>query len=153
MLISEVDLEELQLQLEKKLCEVSHNTLTKLAIFFKLDEGKYQAKSKLSIARLLRTHVEEGVSQFEDDNECRTFLDNIKEQLSEVTEKDSPKEQPSEVTEKDSPKEQPSEVIEKDSPKKQTVDTELEVLKAQLDNLGKDHQKQLEALQTKIKET
>ena len=45
-----------------------------------------------------------------------------------------------------------SEVAEKDSCEEQIVDTELEVLKVQLDNLGKDHQKQLEALQT-IKKT
>ena len=118
-----VDLEELQLRLEKELCEVSQDTLIKLAVFFKFEQGKYQAKSKLSLARLLRRHIEEEVAQYEDENECRSFLGKIREQLTEVTEKDSPEEQ--------------------------TMNKELEVLKIQLDNLEKDHQKQVEALQTK----
>ena len=122
-----VDLEELQLRLEKELCEVSQDTLIKLAVFFKFEQGKYQAKSKLSLARSLRRHIEEEVAQYEDENECRSFLRKIREQLTEVTEKDSPEEQ--------------------------TMNKELEVLKIQLDNLEKDHQKQVEALQTKMEET
>jgi hypothetical protein len=35
-----MDLEELQLQLEKVLCEVSEDILIKLAVFLKLDEVK-----------------------------------------------------------------------------------------------------------------
>ena len=45
------------------------------------------------------------------------------------------------------------EVTEKDSLDEQILKKELEVLKIQLDNLEKDHQKQLEALQTKMEET
>ncbi len=41
----------------------------------------------------------------------------------------------------------------KETPEKQTVNTELQVLKQQLDNLEKDHQKQVKALQTKMEET
>ena len=122
-----VDLEELQLQVDKELCEVSQDTLIKLAIFFKWEQEKYQAKSKLSLTRLLRRHIEEVVSQFEDENECRAFLEGVKEQITEVAEKDSPE--------------------------KQMVNKELEVLKVQLDNLEKDHQKQVEALQAKMEET
>ena len=122
-----VDLEELQLRLEKELCEVSQDTLIKLAVFFKFEQGKYLAKSKLNLARLLRRHIEEEVAQYRDENECRSFLGKIREQLTEVTEKDSPEEQ--------------------------TTNKELEVLKIQLDNLEKDHQKQVEALQTKMEET
>ena len=122
-----VDLEELQLRLEKELCEVSQDTLIKLAVFFKFEQGKYQAKSKLNLARFLRRHIEEEVAQYGDENECRSFLGKIREQLTEVTEKDSPEEQ--------------------------TMNKELEVLKIQLDNLEKDHQKQVEALQTKMEET
>ena len=59
-------------------------------------------------------------------NECRSFLGKIREQLTEVTEEDSLEEQ--------------------------TMKKELEVLKIQLGNLEKDHQKQVEALQTKIEE-
>ena len=47
-----MDLEELQL--EKELCEVTQDVLVKLAVFFKWEEAKYQGKSRLSIARLLR---------------------------------------------------------------------------------------------------
>ena len=124
------DLEELQLQLEKDLCEVSKDTLVKLAVFFKWEEGKYQGKSKLSIARLLRREIEEQVAQFEDENECRSFLEKVRGQLQDVTE-----------------------LSVKETPEKQTVNTELEVLKQQLDNLEKDHQKQVKALQTKMEET
>ena len=53
-----VDVEELQFQLEKELCEVSPDTWIKLAVFFKLEQGTYQAKSKFSVARLLRRHIE-----------------------------------------------------------------------------------------------
>ena len=87
-----VDLEELQLRLEKELCKVSQDTLIKLAVFFKFEQGKYQAKSKLNLARLLQRHIEE-VAQYEDENECRSFLGKIREQLTEVTKKDSPEEQ------------------------------------------------------------
>jgi hypothetical protein len=52
-----MDLEELQLQLEKVLCEVSEDILIKLAVFLKLDEVKYQGKSKLS--SLLLDYFEE----------------------------------------------------------------------------------------------
>ena len=44
-----VDLtEELQLQLEKELCEVSPDTLIKLVVFFKLKQGKCRAKLTLA---------------------------------------------------------------------------------------------------------
>ena len=42
-----MDLEELQLQLEKVLCEVSEDILIKLAVFLKLDEVKYQGNQNL----------------------------------------------------------------------------------------------------------
>ena len=126
-----VDLEELQLRLEKELCEVSQDTLIKLAVLFKFEQGKYQAKSKLDLARLLRRHIEEEIAQFEDENECRSFLGKIRKHLTEVTEKDSPEEQ--------------------------TMNKEMEILKKitlkQLENLEEDHQRQVEALQTKIEET
>ncbi len=75
------DSEELQLQLEKDLCKVSKDTLVKRAVFFKWEEGKYQGKSKLSIARLLRREIEEQVAQFEDENKCRSFLEKVRGQL------------------------------------------------------------------------
>jgi hypothetical protein len=37
----------------KGICEVSEDILIKLAVFLKLDEVKYQGKSKLTITRLL----------------------------------------------------------------------------------------------------
>ena len=122
-----MDLEELQLQLEKVLCEVSEDILIKLAVFLKLDEVKYQGKSKLSITRLLRREIEEQVVQIEDENQCRVFLEEIRGQLIEITDKEAP---PKEIGNK-----------------------ELEVLKQQLDNLEKDHQKQVEALQSKMEES
>ena len=65
-----VDLEELQLRLEKELCDVSQDTLIKLAVFFKFEQEKNtQAKSKLSLARLLRRHIEEEITHCEDENE------------------------------------------------------------------------------------
>jgi hypothetical protein len=74
-----MDLEELQLQLEKVLmCELSEDILIKLAVFPKLDEVKYQGKSKLSITRLLRREIEEQVAQIEDENQCRVFLEKIR---------------------------------------------------------------------------
>lgn len=122
-----MDLEEFQLQLEKELCEVSEDILIKLAVFLKLEEGNYQGKSKLGITRLLRREIEEQVAQFEDDNECYSFLEKVKGQLIETTDQQASSEQ--------------------------TVNKELEVLKQQLDNLEKDHQKQVEALQNKMEET
>jgi hypothetical protein len=71
-----MDLEELQLQLEKVLSEVSEDILIKLAVFLKL--VKYQGKSKLSITRLLRREIEEQVAQIEDENQCRVFLEKIR---------------------------------------------------------------------------
>ena len=73
-----MDLEELQLQLEKVLCEVSEDILIKLAVFLKLDEVKYQEKSKLSITRLLRREIEEQVVQIEDESQCCVFLEKIR---------------------------------------------------------------------------
>ena len=73
-----MDLEELQLQLEKVLCEVSEDILIKLAVFLKLDEVKYQGKSKLSITRLLRREIEEQVAQIEDENQRHVFLEKIR---------------------------------------------------------------------------
>ncbi|CAB4011231.1 Hypothetical predicted protein, partial [Paramuricea clavata] len=109
------------------LCEVSEDILIKLAVFLKLDEVKYQGKSKLSITRLLRREIEEQVAQIEDENQCRVFLEKIRGQLIEITDKEAP---PKEIENK-----------------------ELEVLKQQLDNLEKDHQKQVEALQSKMEES
>ena len=108
-----MDLEELQLQLENVLCEVSEDILIKLAVFLKLDEVKYQGKSKLSITRLLRREIEEQVAQIEDENQCRVFREKTRE----------------------------------------TGNKELDVLKQQLDNLEKDHQKQVETLQSKMEES
>ncbi|CAB4010740.1 Hypothetical predicted protein [Paramuricea clavata] len=120
-----MDLEELQLQLEKVLCEVSKDILIKLAVFLKLDEVKYQGKSKLSITRLLEREIEEQVAQIEDENQCCVFLKKI--QLIEITDKEAP---PKEIGNK-----------------------ELEVLKQQLDNMEKDHQNQVEALKSKMEES
>ena len=117
-----MDLEELQLQLEKVLCEVSEDILIKLAVFLKLDEVKYQGKSKLSITRLLRREIEEQVVQIEDESQCRVFLEKIRG----------------------------IEITDKEVPPKEIGNKELEVLKQQLDNLEKDHQKQVEALQSKM---
>ena len=124
-----MDLEELQLRLEKELCEVTQDVLVKLAVFFKCEEAKYQGKSRLSIARLLLREIEEQAAQIEDENECRSFIEKIREQLLEEADKESP------------------------SSETQMANNELEVLKRQLDNLEKDHQKQVEALQTKMEET
>ena len=123
-----MDLEELQLQLEKVLCEVSEDILIKLAVFLKLDEVKFQGKSKLSITRLLRREIEEQVVQIEDENQCRVFLEEIRGQIE-------------------------SEITDKEAPPKEIGNKELEVLKQQLDNLEKDHQKQVEALQSKMEES
>lgn len=124
-----MDLEELQLQLEKELCEVSQDVLVKLAVFFKWEEAKYHGKSRLSIARLLRREIEEQEAQIDDENEYRSFIEKIREQLLKEADKEAP------------------------SSETQTANKELEVLKQQLDNLEKDHQKQVEDLQTKMEET
>lgn len=63
-----------------------------------------------------------------DEYECRSFIGEIREHLVEVN-------------------------TEKYSPEEQTVNKEMEVLKVQLDNLEKDHQKQVGALVSKMEET
>ena len=45
------------------------------------------------------------------------------------------------------------EITDKEAPPKEIGNKELEVLKQQLDNLEKDHQKQVEALQSKMEES
>ena len=42
-----VDLKELQVRVEKELCEVSQDTLIKLAVFFKLEQGNTRQNQSL----------------------------------------------------------------------------------------------------------
>lgn len=123
------DLEELQLQMEKQLCEVTKEVLVQLAVFFKWEEEKYRGKSRLSIARLLRREIEEQVAQIQDENECRSFIERIREQLLQKDDHQAP----------------PADTI--------AANKEFDALKQQLDDLTKEHQKQVEALQSKMEET
>ena len=42
-----VDLEELQVRVKKELCEVSQDTLIRLAVFFKLEQGNTRQNQSL----------------------------------------------------------------------------------------------------------
>ena len=79
-----------QLGIEKQLCEVSLDVLIGLAVFLKLEEPKYQGKSRLGVARTVRRDIEEQVAQFEDENECLSFVTEIKELILQKAEEETP---------------------------------------------------------------
>ena len=101
----------------------------KLAVFIGLGEEKYTGKSKLALTRLLRRDIEEKIVQFEDEDSCRTFIENTRAELREKDDNESVKSQD------------------------ETTNEEIEKLKEQLSSLEENHLKQVEALQLKIKET
>ena len=123
------ELDELQLKLDKELCDSFVEKLVKLAVFIGLGEEKYTGKSKLALTRLLRRDIEEKIVQFEDEDSCRTFIENTRAELREKDDNESVKSQD------------------------ETTNDEIEKLKEQLSSLEENHLKQVEALQLKIKET
>ena len=120
-----MDVEELQLGIEKQLCEVSLDVLIGLAVFLKLEEPKYQGKSRLGVARAVRRDIEEQVAQFEDENECLSFVKEIRELILQKAEEETP------LTGNG------------------TQDKEPEVLENKLSDMAKEHQKQVETIQAK----
>lgn len=80
-------------------------------------------KSRLPLTRLLRRDIEEKITQIEDGESCRTFIENTRTKLREKDESGNSKSQD------------------------QATNKEIEDLKQQLSNREENHQKQEAALQ------